>query len=155
MALTIGTRFPQAPGTFQTLESLTQSTATAFQTLSNEVEVSSLGMGTATGDNSNNLYALNATTTASGVEGDGVEGAYKLIYASATGEAAVFIDGPTQGRLPANIALDALPTATAIAQASATGNWVFSTDGDMILCRFVNGKWNYVALTGATQATAT
>ncbi len=158
MAVTLGTQFPQAPGTFQTSETFTGSTATAFRNLDNNTEISFLGMGTATGDNSNNLYALNATTTASGREGDGVEGAWKMIMSTGTGEAAVFVQMPTQGRLPLDAMLQITPAATGnidVTMASATGNWVFSSDGDFLLLRFINGRWNYISGAGATMATAT
>lgn len=155
MAVTLGTQYPQKRGGFQSSETFTQSTATALRILSNSVDVSFLGMGTATAGHVHNLYALNATTTASGTAGDAIEGQSKLIMATATGRADVYVHGPTVGRLPAGIALDALPTATAYAAASATGSWVFQSADDMILLKFINGRWNYMALVGATQATAT
>ncbi len=145
-------------GTFQSFERFSGSTATAFQILANDVDVSFIGMGTATSDNSNNLYALLATSTASGVEGDAVEGMYKAIMATATGEAAVFVAHPTQGRLPldAMILIDAAATGNIdVTMASATGNWVFQGDGDFLELRFMNGAWNFVSGHGCTMATAT
>jgi len=155
MAVTLGTQYPQKPGGFQSSERFAQSTATALRVLNNAVDISFLGMGTATAGHVHNLYALNATSTASGLRGDAIEGQLKMIMATATGRADVYVHGPTIGRLPAGIALDALPTATAYAAASATGSWVFTSANQMILLQFLNGRWNYRALIGATQATAT
>jgi len=145
-------------GTFMSFERFSGSTATAFRILDNHVDVSFLGMGTATGDNSNNLYALNATSTQAGVIGDAVEGMYKAIMATATGEAAVFVAHPTQGRLPldAMFLIDAAATGNLdVTAASATGNWVFQGDGDFLELRFMNGTWNFVSGHGCTMATAT
>ena len=145
-------------GTFQSSESFSGSTATAFRILDNHVDVSFLGMGTATGDNSNNLYALNATSTEVGTIGDAIEGMYKAIMATATGEAAVFVAHPTQGRLPldAMILIDSAATGDLEqTMASATGNWVFQGDGDFLELRFMNGTWNFVSGQGCTMATAT
>lgn len=156
MAVTINTRYPRHPGTYQSSESMTQSTATAFQSLNANVDVSFLGMGTATGDNSNNLYSLTVTTTASGYEGDAVEGFEKMIMATATGEAAVFIE-QLSGRMSAEGSLLAISTATSVDAmwASATGNWVFSSANDYLIARVWNGAWRVVGGVGPTMATAT
>ena len=158
MVLSITQGEQQHNTTFQSFETFDGSTATAFQVLDNDVEVSFIGMGTATGDNRNNLYALNATSTASGVEGDAVEGMMKWLIATATGEAGIFIAMPTQGRLPleAMILINAGATGNIdVTMASATGNWVFQGDGDYLAFRFFNGTWNFVSGAGATMATAT
>ena len=158
MALVITQGEQQHNTTFQSFERFSGSTATAFQVLNNDVEVSFIGMGTATSDNSNNLYALLATSTASGVEGDAIEGMVKYLIATATGEAAIFVAHPTQGRLPlaAMILVDAAATGNIdVTMASATGNWVFQGDGDYLEMRFFNGTWNFVSGAGATMATAT
>ena len=158
MALLITSGEQQHNTTFQSFETFDGSTATAFRILDNDVEVSFIGMGTATGDNSNNLYALLATSTASGVEGDAIEGMMKFLIATATGEAGIFVAMPTQGRLPleAMILVDAAATGDLnVTMASATGNWVFQGDGDYLAFRFFNGTWNFVSGAGATMATAT
>ena len=158
MALIITPGEQQHNTTFQSFERFDGSTATAFQVLDNDVEVSFIGMGTATGDNRNNLYALLATSTASGVEGDAVEGMKKWLIATATGEAGIFVAMPTQGRLPleAMILINAGATGNIdVTMASATGNWVFQGDGDYLAFRFFNGTWNFVSGAGATMATAT
>lgn len=147
MAITIAAGDKQTNSTWQSPETLTQSTATAFQALSLKTDISVLGMGTATG------FGLNRYSLASGA----VEGQEKLIVSSASGEAKLFVVGPTQGRLPLNIAMESNATATTVDAllASATGLWVFQSDGDYILCRFMNGVWNYMDSKGATLATAT
>ena len=158
MVLSITQGEQQHNTTFQSFETFDGSTATAFQVLDNDVEVSFIGMGTATGDNRNNRYALLATSTASGVEGDAVEGMMKFLIATATGEAPIFVAMPTQGRLPleAMLLVDAGATGNIDqTMASATGNWVFQGDGDYLAFRFFNGTWNFVSGAGATMATAT
>ncbi len=145
-------------GTFQSFESFTDSTATVDRILDNHVDVSFLGLGTSTGDNVNNLYALLATSTEAGTIGDAIEGMIKLIMATATGEAAMFVQMPTQGRLPleAMILIDAAATGNLdVTMASATGKWVFQGDGDYLAFKFFNGTWNFVSGAGATMATAT
>ncbi len=145
-------------GTFQSFERFTGSTATAQRVLDNHVDVTFIGMGTATGDNVNNLYALLATSTEVGTIGDAIEGMYKAVMATATGEAALFVAHPTQGRLPldAMFLIDAAATGDLDATvASATGNWVFQGDGDFLELRFMNGTWNFVSGHGCTMATAT
>lgn len=151
MAVTISTDRPLHPGTFGGSESLTQSTATAFQALDPHVEVSFLGMGTATGDNSNNLYSLTATGN-----GDAVEGMTKFLTTTATGEAAVFVE-QLSGRMSFEASALAVPSATDIDSvwASATGNWVFSAADDYLHLRFLNGAWRVIGGVGATMATAT
>ena len=149
MAVTITGGDVQHPGTFQAVETLTQSTATAPQNISTSHGVTILGMGTATGL-SRNLYDLLASTA--------VEGAQKMIAANATGEANVFIAAPTIGRLPFHISLVNNPTATAAIDqvwASATGRWMFQTEGDYIFLKFMSGAWHFLDANGATQIAAT
>ena len=159
MALVITQGEQQHGSTFQSFEGFASSpTATAFQVLDNNVDVSFIGMGTATGDNTNNLYALVATSTQAGVIGDAVEGMMKMLVATATGEAAIFVEAPTQGRLPleAMILINAGATGNIDqTMASATGNWVFQGDGDYLTFRFLNGTWHFMSGGGATMATAT
>jgi len=148
MAVTITGGDVLHPGAFQTVETLTQSTATAPQTISTVHGVTILGMGTATGFGVNqyNLATANA-----------VEGMEKLIVSNATGEAKVFIAGATE-RFPFHISMVANPTATAAVDqvwASATGRWVFQSDGDYVFVKFLNAAWHYQDANGATIATST
>lgn len=153
MAVSINATDPRHPGTWQSSETLTQSTATAFQALDPHIDVSFLGMGTATGDNSNNLYSLTSTGHSNG---DAVEGMEKFIMSTGTGEAAVYIDLAT-GRLPVQMAFMSNSTATTLdaCAVSATGNWVFGVDGDFMHLKFMNGNWLFLNGQGVTQATAT
>ncbi len=154
VSLTQGDR--QNNASWQSSETFTQSTATAVRTLDPNTNVSFLGMGTATAGPVHNQYSLTATTTASGREGDAVEGTEKMILATATGRADVFIDLPTQGRLPLGLVEQSNPGATGdIAMVSATGTWAFQADGDFMFLKFMNGTWNWLAGFGATQTAAT
>jgi hypothetical protein len=151
MAVAISTTKAAHPGTWGGSESLTQSTATAFQALDPHVEVSFLGMGTATGDNNNNLYSLTATGN-----GDAVDGMTKFITSTATGEAAVYVE-QLSGRMSLEASALVNNTSTDIDQtwASATGNWVFSAADDYLVCKFWNGAWRVLGGVGPTMATAT
>lgn len=133
-------------GTFQSVESLTQSTATTPQALSVTTDVSVLGMGTATGAAVRNLYTLAA----------GVEGQEKLIYANATGEASVIFT-QISGRLDPGVGAVVNATATTVDAnwASATGQYVFQAANEFILTRFMNDAWHVLNIRGATQATTT
>jgi hypothetical protein len=143
---------------WQSVETFTESTATAQRFLDAQTDVSFLGMGTATAGPVHNQYALTATTTASGREGDAIEGFEKYVMATATGRADLFVALPTQGRLPlqAMLQIDAAATGDIDqTMASATGTWVFQSDGDYLHLKFMNGTWNYLGGAGATMAAAT
>lgn len=158
MALTLTRGDIQHGSTFRSSQTFAGSTATAFQVIDRQADVVFIGMGTATSDNSNNLYSLTSTATATDSFGDAVEGHEIVLVATATGEAAIFVEHPTQGRLPlaAMILIDAAATGDiSVTMASATGNWVFQGDGDMLFMKFMNGTWNFVSGHGATMATAT
>lgn len=156
MAITITQGDRQTNASWQSIATFTGSTATTPQVIPADVDIVALGMGTATGDNSNNLYDLNATTTASGRSGDAVEGQEIYLHATATGEAAVFIAMPTQGRLPLQLLDQSNLGATGdIVMVSATARWVFAVAGDFMYLKFMNNAWNYMAGAGPTQATAT
>ena len=133
-------------GTFQSVESLTQSTSTTPQALSVTTDVSVLGMGTATGAAVRNLYTLAA----------GVEGQEKTIYANATGEASVIFT-QIAGRLPAHISGLLAPSATAVDAlwASATGQYVLQAADEFLLLKFMNDAWQIMLGRGATLATTT
>jgi hypothetical protein len=147
MAVTITGGQLNTNTSWQKLETLTQSTATAFRAISVRADATVLGMGTATGTAARNIYSL-ATT--------GVEGQEKFIYSAATGEASVLIPMPS-GRLNIQACMLAVPSATTVdaLQASATGMWVFQSDGDFLLLQFMNGAWNVINGSGATLATTT
>lgn len=141
------------PITWSALETLTQSTATAIQTLNNNFEISVLGMGTATGF-ARNRYLLSTVGAAEGME--------KLIIANATGEAYLILNnvGPTSGgTFNLNCAAALLLAATTVdalqAIATATGNLVFGAADDQVRVKFMGGLWRCVDLYGATLATTT
>lgn len=154
VSLTQGSR--QHNSTWQSSETFAQSTATAQRSLDAQTDISFLGMGTATAGPVHNQYKLEATTTASGREGDAIEGMEKLILATATGRADVFIALPTHGRLPLGLVEQSTPGATGdIAMVSATGNWVFQAADDYMYLKFMNGAWHWLSGFGATEAAAT
>ena len=72
-------------GTFQSVETLTQSTATAEQSLDLDTDVSHLGVGTAT------LFTRNKYLLAS----TGVDGMEKIVLTTGTGEAKLRLGGGT------------------------------------------------------------
>lgn len=85
MAITITADRPRRRGgTFQSTESLTQSTATSPQSVNLTTDLTTLGMGTATG------FGLNQYRVT-----DGFAGLSKAILATATGEAKLIIDSAT------------------------------------------------------------
>jgi len=150
-------QYPRHPGTWQGSETFTESTATASRRLSNDVEVSFIGMGTATAGHVHNLYHLVATTTATGVEGDAVEGSEKFIVATATGRADVYVAHPAT-RLPigAMLLIDVAATGDLDqTYATATGSWVFLSADDWLRVKFMNGSWHFLDGVGPTMATAT
>ena len=158
MVLSITQGDIQHSTTWQSVEDIAQSTATVARVLDNDVDISFLGVGTATGTNVNNKFELLATSTASGVEGDAVEGMIKTMMVTATGFAGLFVQHPTQGRLPleAMMLIDAAATGDLdVTIASATGVWVMQTDGDFLQCQFINGTWNFLRGAGATMFSAT
>jgi len=153
MAVTLTAGDIQHNGTWSSREALTQSTATAIQTLSNNHDVSVLGMGTATGF-TRNRYLLSTSGA--------VEGMEKLVISSATGEAyLIFNSAAATGNhsFPLNVTAALLTTATTVDAlmgiATATGNLVFNADGDYVLAKFINGYWRAQDLVGATLATST
>lgn len=139
--------------TWMSLETLTQATATTIQTISNQVDITVLGMGTATGF-TRNKYLLSTSGA--------VEGMEKMIISNATGEANVIINnvGPTLGgSFPLHVAGALLLTATTVdalqAIATATGSLVFGSADDVVLLKFMGGVWRYRDLYGVTLATTT
>ena len=158
MALVLTAGEQQHGTTWQSAESIAESTATVARVLDNDVDVSLLGVGTATGDNVNNKYELLATSTASGNEGDAIEGMIKTMMVTGTGFAGLFVQHPTQGRLPleAMILIDSGASGNIdVTMASATGVWVMQTDGDFIQTQFINGTWHFLRGAGATMHDAT
>jgi hypothetical protein len=71
-------------GTFRSTESLTQSTATAYQSVNLTTDLTTLGMGTATG------FGLNQYRVT-----DGFAGLSKSFLATASGEAKLVLDSGT------------------------------------------------------------
>lgn len=145
-------------GTFSAFENVAESTTTIARVLDNQVDVSFLGVGTASGLNVTNKYELLATSTQAGVVGDAVEGMIKTMMVTGTGFAGLFVQHPTQGRLPLDAMLMIDSGATGDidqTMASATGVWVFQSDGDFLQCQFINGTWNFMRGAGATMFTAT
>jgi hypothetical protein len=133
-------------GTFQSIETMTQSTATTPQALSVTTDVSLLGGGTATGAAVRNLYTL----------GSGVEGQEKVIYMTATGEASVIFTQPS-GRLPVQVSSTIVPSATAVDAiwASATGQYVLQAADEYVRAVWMNSAWHVIESRGATLATTT
>ena len=84
ISVTTGTQVRDG-GTFQAVETLTQSTATAEQTVSGAEDVSHLGVGTATGF-ARNKYLLASTA---------IEGMEKVVLTTGTGEAYLRVAGGT------------------------------------------------------------
>ena len=148
MAITLtGGQQQLRSGSWQSSETLTQSTATTPQALSVKHDVSILGMGTATGAAVRNLYTL----------GSGVEGQEKTIYCLATGEASVVAKWHA-GRQPffiSSILNGGTATAVDTAWASATGQLVFQAADEFVRFRWMNEQWHFLELEGATAATTT
>ncbi len=155
MAITITQGSRVGGSTWQSNQTFTQSTATVSRALDAHTDITFLGMGTATAGPVHNQYHLVATTTASGREGDAMEGMEKMIMATATGRADVFISMATQGRLPLGLIEQNVPGGTGdVVMVSATATWAFQSDGDYMFLKFMNGSWAWLAGNGATQTTA-
>jgi hypothetical protein len=136
-------------GTFDAVENLTQSTATARQTISPHHAITTLSGGTATGFGVD-VYTLRGTGTATGAPA--VEGVQKTIFMLATGEAKVVIESLATTRISA-FGLVASATVFDNAFVTATGAFVFTAPGQFLNCTFMNQKW-YVMAGQATFATA-
>lgn len=130
----------------QSVETLTNSTATANQTISAQHAVTTISGGTATGTLSINQYVMP----------EGPDGLMKFVYLIATGEATVKMTMATGqhyiGRDVAGIA-SATNAAGAVIGA-ATGALVLSAKTDYIWAIFLDGGWTVLG-TNATFATAT
>ena len=154
MTVTISTYDSRTLGSWQSQESMTQSTATALQALSVKTDVSILGGGTATGTALRNIYSLAA----------GLEGQEKLLLMNATGEASVTMAFATT-RYPFDVGFTLLGSTGGTATignvaltdslVSATGMLVFQSDGDYALVKYFNAKWHVKDVAGATLATVT
>lgn len=144
ISITPGTQY-MVPGN-QNIDTMSQSTATAAQTISVTQYISVLGAGTATGTNSVNVYTLPA----------GPDGTEKLIYLAATGEATLRMTMATGqhvfGRDLANVA-----SATNVACAfigAATGAFVFNAKARWLKLLCLDEGWTVMG-GNATIATAT
>ena len=85
MPITVTANQPRRRGrTFQSTETLAQSTATAFQSVNLTTDLTALGMGTATGFGLNQYRAT-----------DGFAGLSKSFLATASGEAKLVFDSGT------------------------------------------------------------
>ncbi len=160
MAITITQGGHLGAGAWQSIATFTESTATVPQVIPADVDVVHLGMGTATAGPVHNLYTLTGTTTASGREGDAVEGQEIWLDATATGRADVFIEFKS-GRMPLNISQVFIGGTTGTASditgiiASATADIVFQAVDDFCHLRFMNGVWHPLDAFGATFADTT
>lgn len=140
-------------GTFDAVENLTQSTATARQTISPHHGITTLSGGTATGFGVD-LYTVRGTGTATGAPA--VEGMDKWIHMLATGEAKVVFESMATQRVH-GIPEMGTGTATQLGiyqAASATGAFTLSSKGQYIAAKFMNQQWHVYAGI-ATYATAT
>lgn len=150
-------------GTFQSIEYLTQSTATTPQALSLTTDLSVLGAGTASGNIRNNLYTLGTSTTVStstalaSTTVGAVEGQEKYIFFTATGFASLIFTQATNGRIPFSEIFRGTTTASDsdTSLASATGQYVFQESGDFMHLKFINDAWRILGVSGATIATTT
>ena len=141
----------QNEGTYQGVQNLTQSTATAEQSVSVFLPVTTLSGGTATGFGLDR-YVIPA----------GSEGMHKTIVMLATGEAKVRFGAATTNLMAtAGIHYLGIATATgaavsaaAVLTAAATGALVLDTVDDYLEAKFWNGSWHLLGGL-ATVATAT
>lgn len=145
MAVTITTGDRQVKGaTFDAVENLTQSTATARRAVSVHVPVTTLAGGTATG------FGVDLYTVASAA----VEGQEKWIQMLATGEAKVVFESLATGRIPASAGFQASATVFDNAYVSATGAFTLSNPTHFLFAKYVNTRW-WILGGMATFATAT
>lgn len=142
----------QKAGTFDAVQNLTQSTATARQIISAHTPITTLSGGTATGFGVDLYTVLGTGTATDSISGPAVEGATKVVFMLATGEAKVVFQSLATTRLPINFAASA--TVFDNAYVSATGAFTFTALGQYVQARFINQKW-YVLDGLATLATAT
>lgn len=144
MAITITSGDRQVKGpTFDSVENLTQSTATARRAISVHVPVTTLSGGTATG------IGVDLYTVASSA----VEGQEKWIQMLATGEAKVVFESIATGRLPVSTGFQASATVFDNAYVSATGAFVLTTPAQFLFAKYVNTRW-WILGGMATFATA-
>jgi len=133
ITVTIGAQVRE--GAIRSQEFLSQSTGTSLQTCNLSDDITYLGAGTSSGDNSANLYALP----------EGQDGQVKWIgfgtHATATGEAAVMGVAGT--------------TSTGVTTTTATGMLVFSTASDFMKLQYADDEWLVVHQIGATLSTGT
>lgn len=141
MAVLINTGDRQVKfGTFDTVENLIQSTATARQTISPHHPITTLSGGTATGFTIDQ-YTVRGTGTATGAPA--VEGVRKYIYMLGTGEAKVVFESLATQRIQGT---GFLASATVFDNffVTATGAFVLSSKGQYLEAVFMNQQWNIV-----------
>lgn len=153
MTITLNTGDPQVrAGTFSDVETLTQSTATARQSISVRTMVTQIGGGTATGFGVNLFTVASYATAGAGP----VEGMEKYITMLATGEAKVVFNGMATGFQ----GIFEIATTTNTAPQSvgtvvlATGAYTLSKPEHFIWAKMINQQWRVIAGL-ATFATAT
>ena len=139
MAITITAGTQRQSFGMQSVEQLTQSTATAAQTLSAVDHVSILGAGTATGTLLRNQYLLP----------EGPDGLEKIIYLAATGEATLQMTQATGLHAQFSTSTDAV-----FRVGAATGAYVLGAKADYVRAVFIDEGWTILG-TNATFATAT
>lgn len=145
ISLTGGTQITPE-GSFNAVETLTQSTATAEQSVSLTHQVSTLSGGTATG------FSINRYNV-----GAAAEGTQKLIVMSATGEAYVRFGAATTNLMATGSHYFGLASATGIAGSilgQATGAFVLGDKNDYIRAQYWDSEWHVLGGFG-TIATAT
>ena len=144
----------RTPGSFGDVEALTQSTATARQSISTLIPVTTLGGGTATGF-SLNLYTVASFATNTAGPAEGMD---KYVFMLATGEAKVVFNGiATGGWLGLfEVATNATGggAVSVMTAASATGAFVLSAPSHCVWAKMINGLWRVMGGV-ATYATAT
>lgn len=139
MAITITGGTQRQSFGMQSVEQMTQSTATAAQTLSAVDYISVLGAGTATGTLSINQYVLP----------EGPDGLEKIVYLAATGEATLQMTQATGIHAQFSTSSDAV-----FRVGAATGAYVLNAKADYVRAVFLDGGWTVLG-TNATLATAT
>ena len=151
-------------GVFQSVESLTQGTATtttSIQALSLNTDVSILGAGTAS-TFFRNVYTLPTATnygtgTATTFQLAPAEGQEKWVMMTATGSSALIFTQATNGRIPFSEIFRGTTTASDsdTSLASATGLYIFGENGDFMHLKYINDAWRILGVSGATIATTT
>ena len=124
----------------QSIQTLSNSTATAAQNISITTFVSTIAGGTATGSLLRNQYLMP----------EGPDGLEKVVYMLATGEATLQMTMATGLHASWSMSSDAVFTAGA-----ATGAFVLNNKGDFVRALYLDGGWTVLGMNGATFGTST